>query len=246
MGAVRVRAALRGVRAGCPALEHGAGEPRWSYNRKRADGTSAQDARKPDGSAWTRKEILADLAAALHGAPEVSRAPAEFEGAQGGAELVPGSAALEGLAELVRRWGLTEPCLDLDGRLSFWRMGEGEVGTAPNGAGANSDPIPPELLLDKAGTGYGHRIEFGHPPEHVLVFGGPRVATVAIDGWTPVLHVDNQFLPLTEELQLQQAREALSLAERLRGDQPTEVREQLLVALADYLSVIATEQGVTA
>lgn len=54
---------------------------------------------------------------------------------------------------------------------------------------------------------------------------------------------------LTERrtLQLQQAQEALSLAARLhQGDLPTEVREQLLVSLADYLSVIATEQGVTA
>ena len=173
--------------------------PRWSYNRLRPDGTPSLDSHRPGtGEPWTRAAVLADVVSGLHGRPTLGRVPDDFATSQGGVDFEPGSAALEALNELCLKWGLTEPCLDLDGRVSFWRLGEGRLGYAPAGRGENAEDLPPEVWLHKGGAGVGHKVELGHPPEYVLVFGGPRVATVAIDNWEPVLHVRNRFLPLTE------------------------------------------------
>lgn len=172
---------------------------RWSFNRVLADGTVARDSLGPDGKPLSRAQVAAELAASLPGRPELAGTPGRWDDDHGPLELPPFGAAMPALAGLVARAGLEEPCLRLDGRIALHAAGDGRVAaTPPDGRGENTVEIPAGLVLSKDGQGRGRVVEPGYPVETVLVVGGPRVASVAVDDWEPVLVLpDGRVFPLT-------------------------------------------------
>lgn len=172
---------------------------RWSYNRLRANGDVAADSLKPDGSPWNRREVVEDAARCLFRKPKVATAPADWERDRGAIEFQPFGSAVSALAEVVSKDGLEEPAFRLDGELALYRPGEGKVGYAPGGRGANVRDFPPEVRLYKGGSGQGAVVENTYPEEWLIVVGGERIASVAIDSWEPVLVLDaHQVVPLNE------------------------------------------------
>lgn len=175
------------------------GMSRWSWNRYRANGTLAYDSLKA-GQPWRWDEVAGEVVGALHGQPALSRSPARFAAPAGPFQLPPFPAAVEALGQLVRDHHLADPCLAWDGSVGLWDSGEGRVGATnvgqdarPTGA-ENVLDFPPELVLDKQGSGKGHTVEFHHPPEVVIVVAGPRIATIALDDWEPCLVVEGRLL----------------------------------------------------
>ena len=178
---------------------------RWSFNRTRGDGTVAADSLKADGSRWSLEEIvLAHIAPAMFRSPKVAATPKGWAtDRQTPWEFRPFEPGLGGLQNVVRATGIAEPTLRLDRTLALHEAGDGKValckvdkGGVPSGA--NEAPPPEELKLWKDGTGQGATLELGWPEEYVLVVGGPRVATVALDHCEPVLVIKGKPYPLNE------------------------------------------------
>lgn len=174
---------------------------RWSYNRARADGALVPDSLRPAdltraGLPWTAGEVVADVASHLRGAPVVTRTPARLGAQAGPVSLPPWSPALAALGELGRRYHLEEPCLAWNGRVELYEPGEAAGAGDP--AGVLVDDQPPELRLWLEGRGSTHQAELGWPADYVLVRGGARYATAAVDGWVPVLEGADGYAPLDE------------------------------------------------
>lgn len=158
---------------------------RWSFNRLRADGTVAPDSAGEDERLLSRREIVDEVARSLPRRPELVVAPEDWEGDTPSVELQPYQTSAGALAEIADPLlDVTEPCLHLDGRLAFHKVGDGFLGYAPQGLGVNSEEFPPELVIHDSAKDVA---EWGYPDDAVLVVGGPRVATVALDAWEPVL-----------------------------------------------------------
>lgn len=184
---------------------------RWSFNRRRGDGTLAADSLKPTaegpaltagaGRPYTTAEIAQELAAQLPLGPSLVRTPPEWEEPNPGTELPPFAPAGPSLAALAVDLGLEEPCLGYDGSVSLWGGGEGRVGYAESGLGGeNNRDLPAELRVGLGGTGQGLAVEHGYPEPFLLVVGGHRIRTVAVEPWEPVLQVGGRVVPLTEEV----------------------------------------------
>ncbi|MCO5167621.1 MAG: hypothetical protein M9894_14835 [Planctomycetes bacterium] len=161
--------------------------PRWSFNRRRGDGTIAADSLRPDGKPHSRIEVAALAAASLFRRPRIAHAPVEWESDRRAVEFEPFSPAVVALSQLATEDGLEEPCLRLDNTIAFHHAGDGRIGYAQDGRGPNAIDFPATVKLYKDGTGQGAVAENGFPEEFGIVVGGVRVASVAIDEWEPVL-----------------------------------------------------------
>ena len=190
---------------------------RWSYNRRRGDGTTAADSVKPGEAPFTRAEIAAGITLSLFRSPALVSSPAEWATDTRALELEPFSPAVVALSSLVTEAGLEAPCLRLDSTVALHRAGEGRVGYARGGRGANVIDFPPQVRLYKDGAGQGVLTENGYPEDYVLVAGGVRIASVALDSWQPVLvlnGVDMVFLTDERILFLTEGRYGLDWLHR--------------------------------
>lgn len=163
---------------------------RWSFNRRRADGELALDSVKDDGSLFKLWEIAERAVRRLHRTPSLQRWPKGNPNwdASPGFEFPPFAAAIEALGRIVTERGLEDPVLTLEGGVALWEPGEGRVGYAPEGVGPeNRADLPAAVRVWEDGHGTTHHLEQGYPEDYVLVVGGPRVQTVELDEWEPVL-----------------------------------------------------------
>lgn len=164
---------------------------RWSFNRASAAGELVPDALVPQGrpragTPWQADEVLAEVAGFLRGAPQVLRSPARLAVGAGPVTLPPLAPALAALGELGRRHHLEEPCLTWDGRVEFYDPGEAAPFGDPQ-AGQLLARLPADLREWVDGRGTAHHVELGWPADYVVVVGGERIATAAVDSWDPVL-----------------------------------------------------------
>lgn len=176
---------------------------RFSFNQLRLDGTVRKDTLKeePEGERWTLGEVFEQ-----HVLPSMWRKPsagwvtasvANTSREVGFPYLGRASLALQALAEL---GGATEPCLSLEGQVSLYAPGEGFLGHAVKGEPVNTQKIPEEFYADEEGRGRHYVIEKNFPEECFVFVGQERVATVAVDGWEPVIMIDGRPAFLSEEL----------------------------------------------
>lgn len=179
---------------------------RWSFNRRIGSGKFALDAHKPGSTQenpipYSKREIADMCAKALPRQPELAAAPAGWADQKGPVELPRWGRAADCLAQLAQGSGLEDPCLRLDGKIGLHEPGDGKLGFAPNGEGANTEDLPSSLVLWKDGGGDGRVSEPSWPEPFALVVGGERIATVAVDDAEPVLMLppDNRIVPLNEK-----------------------------------------------
>ncbi len=179
---------------------------KWSFNRKLGNGLPALDSHKPGSTIenplpYTRREIADLCVRALPRKPELAAAPTGWEVLKTPTELPRWGLAVDCVAQLARGAGLEEPALRLDGKVALHEPGDGKLGFAPNGEGANAEEIPPSLILWKDGGGDGRVSEPSWPEPFALVVGGERIATVAVDDAEAVLMLppDNRIVALSEE-----------------------------------------------
>ncbi|HYE92694.1 MAG TPA: hypothetical protein VEA38_16810 [Terriglobales bacterium] len=172
--------------------------PRWSFNRTRGDGSIAKDSVRPDGTAFPKHEIAQEAARALFRSPPLAAWPEDWEKDTGPVEFPPFAQAMMALGQLAGPAGIEEPSFRLDGAITLHKTGVGMLGYAEGGRGPNTKPFPPEFRLSKDGTGQALVTENTHPEEWIVVVGGERVASVAIDSWEPVLVEGNTVVPLNE------------------------------------------------
>lgn len=156
--------------------------PRWSFNRRRGDGTIAADSLKPDGSPFSRREVADEAVRALFRRPQLAHAPVEWQSDRREHSFEPFAPAVAVLSTMANEDGLEAPCLRMDNTVAFYRAGEGKVGFAPGGQGANAEDFPPHVKVYKGGSGQGHVAENGYPEDYALVVGGVRIASVAWRG----------------------------------------------------------------
>ncbi|HBP20181.1 MAG TPA: hypothetical protein DEA08_20630, partial [Planctomycetes bacterium] len=173
---------------------------RWSFNRTDAESNYAKDSVKEDGQAFSLAEIAGQVAQGLFLQPKLSHRPQEWEETRPETEFRRFSSAMAALARLAQDHGTEELSLNLDGSVALYEPGEGRVGYAPEGRGSkNEADFPRGLQLYLEGTGQSRGVEATYPPDWVVVVGGLRVATVRMDELDPVLVIDNEPIPLTEE-----------------------------------------------
>lgn len=172
---------------------------RHSYNRKRPDGTIALDSVDEQGNPVNRSQIAADVCSSMFRAPRLARSPSDWLTDTSSVQFVPNSTPVVNLAQLVNASDLVEPCLFLDESVGLFRAGEGMVGYAKIEGEPNSQPFPPELLLCKDGSGQADVAEWTYPEDYVIVAGGLKVVSVAIDDAVPVLDVDGATIEVNDE-----------------------------------------------
>ena len=171
---------------------------RWSFNRLRADRSIAADSLNPStGLPWNLFDAAAKVAADFPLAHELSHAPKDFASSTPQLDLPPGSQPIFGLATIVREHNLLAPCLRWDNSLALHRAGDGQLGWGKD----NAKPFPEGYFPNLTGTEQGYRIEPTFRPEFVIVQGGPKVVTVAMDNAEPVLEDEAGNLePITDDL----------------------------------------------
>jgi hypothetical protein len=183
---------------------------RWSFNRRRGDGVVAMDSTIGNedvavvggspGDLFSRFQIAQLATKRLAGAPRLVSAPERWKLDKSGVEFKPFAPAVSAVQQLVAKAGLEDPCLRLDGDVDLPAAGAGALGYAPGGTGENKQAFESKFKLYKDGQGQGRVVEPGYPEEFVVVVGGQRVATVALDDWEPVLYLPGRVVvPLNEE-----------------------------------------------
>lgn len=172
---------------------------RWSFNALRQDGAVSTDTLKPDGTPYSLADVAQEVAAGLWRKPTLE-VPEGWAGLSREVVWPAWQRSVTALAELAELGGASEPCLRLDGVLALHMAGKGVLGYAPGGKGPNSQPIPKEYWLDEDGRGQAWTIEKAWPDEFLLFVGRPRVASVALDLWEPVLLIEGSPFFLSEEL----------------------------------------------
>ena len=174
--------------------------PRWSFNRQDAYGGLAHDSLKPDGTAFTLADVARELVGSLPMGLKLGNTPKAWAGTPE-VNFAPGAPAIAGMAQLTRDFGTVPPCLDLSGHLSFYEPGVGKLGFGDAVKPGNTRDFPKGYQPNATGTEQGFTVEPTYRPEYVIVFGGPRFATVAVDDCEPVLEDDEGNLePISEEL----------------------------------------------
>lgn len=159
---------------------------RWVFNRKKANGDFAEDTLRANGDAWSLEQIVREVVApTLWGAPAIRRLPPSWSSLKPPLELprrCSPKAAFDALCEQFR----AVVTLGWDGSVSVWAEGEGDV-----------PPLPDDQVQEDL-----HTREHTFAPAMFLVVGGVRIATVAIDGWEPVLDLDGEIVGLEEGVHL--------------------------------------------
>ncbi|HBP17420.1 MAG TPA: hypothetical protein DEA08_06475, partial [Planctomycetes bacterium] len=173
---------------------------RWSFNRTDGEGNYSRDSVKEDGAPFALGEIAQEVAGSLFLSPRLARSPKAWGEVHPETELPRFAPAAAALLRLSQDHGAEPLCLNLDGSVALWERGEGQVGFAPEGKGAgNSHGFPRGLLVYLQGAGQSRGVEATYPPDFVTVVGGLRVATARLDDLDPVLVVDDEPIPLSEE-----------------------------------------------
>lgn len=170
----------------------------WTYNALRTDGTVRRDTlRKLEGEPrrWRLNEIASEVVGYLPREPRIGQTPVAWSSDEREVRFERRALAAEAAATLATLGGAVEPCLDLDGRVSFYRPGDGRVGWAAGGSGPNAQDLPDAEI---AGRGFSREQLF--PEQWVVVVGRERVATVALDDCEPVLWIEGAPVLLSEEL----------------------------------------------
>jgi len=184
---------------------------RWVFNRKKANGDLAEDTLRANGDAWSLEQVVREVVApATWGSPEVRRLPASWSTLRPALELprrCSPKAALDALCEQFR----AVVTLGWDGSVSIWAEGEGDL-----------PPLPDDQVAEDLYTR-----EHTFAPPVLLVVGGVRIATVAIDGWEPVLDLDGQIVPLEEGVAL-----------LLRGDTRTDPSQPMPRATEEEMAAV--------
>ncbi|MEZ6184125.1 MAG: hypothetical protein R3F62_03830 [Planctomycetota bacterium] len=173
---------------------------RWSFNRTDGEGNYSKDSVKDDGAPFSLGEIAQEAAGSLFLTPSLSRYPKAWDETKPETEFTRFSSSTAAMVRLSQEHGTEELCLNLDGSVALWEAGEGKIGYAPDGKGAgNERDFPGGLQVYLQGTGQSRGVEATYPPDFVVVVGGLRVATIRMDELDPVLVIDNEPIPLTEE-----------------------------------------------
>lgn len=172
---------------------------RWSYNLQDGDFVR-QDTIKEDGTLFSLAEVLDDVAGSLWRRPDVTAKPAGLASDLREVAFAPWAQSSVALQELANLAGAEEPCLRLDNTIALHEPGDGKLGWARNGEGPNAEPIPPEFILDEEGRGRRDTAEKGWPDEYLVFVGLPRIASVALDEWEPVLLFEGAPFYLSEQL----------------------------------------------
>lgn len=167
---------------------------RWSFNRRSARAALVPDSLRPDGTPWTAAQVLQELAVCRRGAPVLQRIPARLEVEAGPREFPRFALASRALADEVQRLGLEDPCPTWHGNLALFYPGEQALSTTPD-SGDPPGKLPRNLRLWASGAGEGDEAELGYPADYVLVVGGERIATAAVDEWEPLLDLSGAPLP---------------------------------------------------
>lgn len=160
---------------------------RWSFNRRRGDGTLALDSVQANGEPFSLTSIAGQVVSCLFRAPQLAAAPAAWSSLTGERSFTRLAPAVLALGELVRQGKVEAPCLRLDGTVALHKHGEGMVGYAPDGKGPNAQPFPPQVRVSRRGTAQGYSLEPTHPDDYLIVAGRERIASVELDEWQPVL-----------------------------------------------------------
>lgn len=173
---------------------------RFSFNELREDGTTSKDTLKPDGERWTLGDVLREnVLPSLWRKPEAGFVTSGFSAAREVAFPYLGRAA-RALSQLGELAGATDPCLSNSGQVSLYKPGEGLLGEAKEGEPVNTVEIPPDVIKDADQRGRRYVLEKGWPEECFVFVGRERVASVAVDGWEPVIVQDGRPYFLSEEL----------------------------------------------
>lgn len=166
--------------------------PRWSFNRLKADGEHAEDT-LDEGETWTLANLLRKVVVpALWGQPRLARVPEAWERVVASWEFPRYCRAVDALRRLLEKHP-ARVALHLDGSVGCYLEGEGRVGYSPGQDPENPDELPAGYVLDEEER---RSRSYRRPPGFVVIGGGPRIATVAIDGWEPVLFLDGEFVPI--------------------------------------------------
>lgn len=176
---------------------------RWSFNRPLLDGvTLAKDSLGENGKAVSLAWIAEYVVGSLFHRPELSACPEAWKSMTGPRELEPGASTLA-LARICADEAIEDPCLRWDRSVALHATGDGVVAacqvaddgrtTGPNKRDVSSLALwrdqPSKLVREPTWC-----------PDFAIVFGGPRIASIAVDDWLPVLCLppDGRPVPLNE------------------------------------------------
>lgn len=168
---------------------------KWRFNVLRKDGTVSKDTLKPDGKRYSLADTAREVVGDMWRAPRLNRVPADWATDVRDVEFGAYARASESLEALAVAGNAAGPCYHLDGEVGIYHHGEGMVGWAPEGKGENREQFPADQV-----TARGFSWDAQFPSPWLLVVGGPRVATVALDDWEPVVMVRGTPHLLSEEL----------------------------------------------
>ena len=183
---------------------------RWRFNVAAVDGGLATDTtNEKTGSAWTLAEIAEYVISRIGKGHKLTRVPPRWvEVFRPGFVFARFSQAKRALAEIIERFP-ARIVLHLDNTVGIYESGEGGSRNAEanptgrasgfdygDGSGANSIEIPLKHLRPGPDNTLGR--ELGLPPEHVLVVGGERWASISVDWWEPVLRIKGDLYSLSE------------------------------------------------
>jgi hypothetical protein len=201
---------------------------RWSYNRVRGDGSIALDSIRPDRKPFDHYDVAGQVVASLFRAPRLAHAPEDWRVHTGPVEFAPSAPAVLALGDVVRRWKVEEPCLRLDGSVALHKPGDGFVGYAPDGKGANTQHFPPAVILSKQTTSPGFSVELAYPDDYLLVLGKERIKTQALDDCEPVLVIPTKV----RKAFLEQADVGSATPREFFGETVVPLNEKTVRALA--------------
>lgn len=170
----------------------------YAWNQVDKDGNAIPDTVKEDGELYTLREIVEEIVKYLPGAQGVEAVPESWD------ELTPELKfpalyrARDALVEIVSQFQVRF-ALHFDNSVGFYTPGEGPVGetlTGPDIGGGNELPFSARDVQDAGGSGEQAGRELRYPFDHVIVVGGERIASVAIDCWRPVLMIEDEVMPI--------------------------------------------------
>jgi len=170
----------------------------WAFNGQ--DGTLS----------GSLEEIAKHIVSRLPGSPELVRSPEDWKTIEPEIKFKKYTLARAALERIQREFGC-RVCLNLDGSIAIWDHGEtnapGQERVAFTPSQQDSAKEINSRLVDlpplySNATGHIAGREQVYVPDVIVVSGKPRIASVAIDCWEPVLRINKQIVPLREGLQL--------------------------------------------
>lgn len=159
--------------------------PRWTFNKLKGDGTHHEDT-LDDGKPWTLARMLeVAIVPNLLGRPRLAHVPEKWKNVIVSFDFGGPIPTVEAVRQIIDHFK-GRISLHWDRSVGFYRDGEGKVGHSPGNDPSNAAALPDAKTAD----GDVLTREYGYPPEFVIVTGGPRVQTVALDCCDPVLVIE--------------------------------------------------------